>query len=130
MKRLLLLALLLGVPSLASAQALPGDSYGFDYPTASIGLVERFEMQIDAAAWVDVEIPPVQNDAQTTAGHDTYVTPIPALAPGDYVVMARACNAGGCSAPGAQLAFTMQVFESPINGRVVRGGSGDVPEDD
>lgn len=125
--RLMILAVTLvaGLATSAAAQtpATPGQAFGFDYLTSDLATyaVIRFEQQIDGAAWVDVGIPTVANDAQTPAGATTYRVAIPALTPGAHTVTWRACNATACSAAATPLAFTLVVQPPTVSGGRIVG---------
>lgn len=125
MKRLLLVAslVLLSTPALSQVLILKnaGRSYGVDYITANIKTfsITRFEIQLDGGTWNSIGIPPIQNDAQTLTGYDTYVSPIPDTTPlGNHTALARVCQSGTvCSDPSNPLAFVFAVIPAPANMR-------------
>jgi hypothetical protein len=91
--------------------ATASQSFGFDYKDSdlSASVVTRFEMAIDAGAYVSVALPPVANDALTPTGSSTYKVPIPALVTGTHTVKYRACNASLCSTDSPVLTFVLAV---------------------
>ncbi len=106
---------------LYAQNAVPGQSFGFDYSIQAFtdAAVVRFEMQIDAGAWADIQVPPTADDANTATGAHTYKVSIPALTPGAHTVAFRACNASACSASSGAFNFTLIVFSPPSNVRIV-----------
>jgi len=121
-------ALLLSAMPAAAQQAIPGQSFGFDYLTADFTQysVTRFEMQVDGGAWTDIQVPEIADDANTLPAAHTYKVAIPPLATGAHTVSFRACNANpapnNCSAASAPLNFNMVVFTAPGNTRILSGG--------
>jgi hypothetical protein len=98
-----------------------GRSFGWDYAKTDITVngVVRFELKLDAGAYISVGIPTIQNDAQTTVGTDTYTTPISnTLTPGNHTAVVRACTLTVCSADSAPLPFVFAVLPAPANTRV------------
>lgn len=84
----------------------------FDYVTADLTAfsVTRFELQLDAGAFVSIGLPAATDDTKTGAGAHTYAGPklgTFGLSVGSHTFNARACNTGGCGAASAvPFAFT------------------------
>lgn len=124
MRRFWFIAAFVFLAAQALAQdAIPGQSFGFDYLTADFAnfAVVRFEMNVDGAGWTDIAIPEVADDTNTQDGAHTYKVAIPALTVGSHDVAFRACNATGCGTATAPFAFNMVVFSAPSNVRIIGG---------
>lgn len=95
MRRLILAAVMvLGLATAAQAQiiARPGDIVAWDQ--AQTDTVSRFEVNI-GGGFATIGLPPIQNDANTRPGHNTYGWTIPAGTTGVLNLQVRACNAAG-----------------------------------
>ena len=115
------LLVLTPAPARAQEDAMPGQSFGFDYNQETLELfnVDRFQRNVDDTGWVDIGIPPIANDAQTLPGADTYATPIPALTAELHDVLFRACNGTVCGDSSVVLSFRLRAFEVPGNARII-----------
>lgn len=117
------------MPRTAAAQspappvATASQAFGFDYKDADLTTfsVIRFEMQMDAGAFVSVNLPIKASDALTPVGSSTYKVPIPALTTGSHVVSFRACNAQLCGDSSAPFTFILAVKPATPTGTRVLG---------
>jgi hypothetical protein len=105
-------------PVLAQVTATPGQTFKWDQPTAEVASIARFEMKIDAGAFVDVG-KALANEATTPAGFQSFSRVIPALAPGTHTFVVRACPATGACGPDSNpFAFAIVVISQPTGLRI------------
>lgn len=102
---------------LAQVPAQPGQLFKWDQPTAEVSTVVRFEMRIDAGAFVDVGRT-AANDAATPAGFSSFSRVIPALTPGNHTFVVRACSATSCGPDSNPFAFAIIVISQPSGLRI------------
>lgn len=112
--------LIILISNSAKAQvAFPSQGLAFDYDQFEFdrAQITRFEIKINTNSYETVGIPPI---VATNGTIKSYRVAIPALTPGNYTVVFRACNAVGCSADSApSFNFTLVVVVAPSNIRVV-----------
>lgn len=115
---LFLFVLLIASSATAQVTAQPGQNLKWDQATAEIATVGRFEVKIDAGAYVDAG-KVLANDAQTQANNQTYRFVIPAITPGPHVFLIRACPvSGSCGPDAAPFNVQMLVLTAPTNVRI------------
>lgn len=113
MKRLILaiLATVLVSVSAFAQPATPSSFLAWSYPTASVAIVDHFEIQIDGGAWANVG--KVASGHTVPAGETGYRAPLPALSEGAHTARARACLATSCGPETDPLAFSMVILVTP-----------------
>lgn len=119
MKRFLFVFALLAVPVVSSAQpsAVVGQPLKWDQPTAQVSVIARFELKVDAGAYVDAG-KTLANDASTPVNMQTFSFPIPALTPGPHTFVVRACpSAGSCSPDSLPFSGVVVLISAPSNVR-------------
>ena len=111
----LTLALLVALlPTVAAAQTPVTSANQVAFEQPDYANVTRFELRVDAGAWVDVGKPPASGAANTVT------VPLPAMTVGPHALTARACNAAGCSAASTAVNVVMVAIpQVPANPRVV-----------
>lgn len=120
-KFLWIVFVLVSAPAFAQVPAQPGQLFKWNQPTTEEASIARFEMKIDAGAFVDVG-KTLSNDTATPTGFQSYSRVIPALTPGNHTFVVRACPAtGSCGPESNPFAFAIIVISQPTGLRIGSG---------
>lgn len=105
---LFLVASVLGA-SAQTLQARAGDSLVWDQ--IQTDTVTRFEVSVDSGSFTSIGLPTTSNDANTTAGYNSYAWVIPVnTTVGTHAYSVRACNSLECGAAGS---VSVQIVRTP-----------------